>query len=107
MLLRRANSAEESVALLNNALCEAADRKARLRGDNADLARLPARFEPLEQRVQGLYRDRREANRHFAGEAPTFTEPAHLNGDEMPYITLLKQIDETRRTGLEVDGEAL
>ena len=107
MFLRRANSAEESVAWLNNALCEAADLKTRLRGDNADHARLPAGFEPPEQRIQGPYRDWREAHRRIAGEAPPFTGPAHQDRDEMPFITLLKQIDETRRTGLEVDGEAL
>lgn len=105
MTLRRAKSAEEYIEWVKNAVFEVEDLKECLLFDAEDMVRFPAYLEPLEQGIKKLYQDMSDGNYHFGREDLPFMEMAHLHGDDIPFHTLLKQINETHRKGLDVDEE--
>ncbi|MEN8176778.1 MAG: hypothetical protein ABFS23_13515 [Pseudomonadota bacterium] len=105
MGLRRARSAEEYVEWVKNAVFEVDDLKECLMFESEELARFPAFLEPLEKGIKKVYKDMREGAYHFGREDLPFMEIAYAHDDEIPFNTLLKQINETHRKGLEVDEE--
>ena len=108
MSLRRAKSVEEYVEWVKNAVFEVDDLKECLLYDSDDtMVRFPAYLEPLEQGIKGLYRDMCEGRYHFGREDLPFMDIAHLHGDDIPFNTLLKQINETHRKGLDVEEDEL
>ena len=107
MTLRRAKSAEEYVEWVKSALFEVEDLKECLLFDAEDMARFPAYLEPLETGIKKLYQDMCDGRYHFGREDLPFMEVAYIHGDKIPFHTLLKQINETHRKGLEVDEDEL
>jgi len=109
MALRRAKTVEEYVEWVKSAVFEVDDLKECLlfEAEEDMAARFPAYLEPLEKGIKQLYQDMRDGKYHFGREDLPFMEVAHLYGDQIPFHTLLKQINETHRKGLEIDEEEL
>lgn len=106
MSLRRAKTVDEYVEWVRSALFEVADLRECLMFEIEDMSRFPAFLEPLEDSIRQLYDQMREGNYRFGREDLAFMEISHLYGDEIPFNTLLKQINETHRKGLEVEEAA-
>ncbi len=102
MGLRRAKTAEEYIEWVKNALFEVQDLKECLLYDAEDMVRFPAYLETLETGIKRLHKDMCDGNYHFGREDLPFMEVARLQGDKIPFHTLLKQINETHRKGLDI-----
>ena len=107
MTLRRAKSAEEYIEWVKSALFEVEDLKECLLFDAEDMARFPAYLEPLETGIKKLYQDMCDGKYHFGREDLPFMEVADIHGANIHIHTMLKQINETHRKGLEVDEDEL
>ena len=107
MSLRRANSVDEYVEWVRQAVFEVGDLRECLEFELEDLHRFPTFLDPLEKGIRDLYGSMHDGSYLFASEDLPFMEIAHLHGDEIPFNTLLKQINETHRKGIEVDEEEL
>ncbi len=107
MSLRRAKSAEEYIEWVKNAVFEVDD----LRDcydyelEMEDLTRYPVWLDPLEEAIKELYNQMAEGRYRFGREDLPFMEIVHRHGDQIPFHTLLKQINETHRKGLDVEEE--
>ena len=106
MSLRRANSVDEYVEWVRQAVFEVEDLKECLLYEAEELARFPDFIEALEQGVKQIYQDMQDGTYHFGREDLPFMDLALEHADEIPFHTLLKQINETHRRGLEVDEDA-
>ena len=67
--------------------------------------RVPAFLDPLDQGINAVYRAMQEGTYSFGREDLPFMDLAESYADSIPFVTLLKQINETHRKGLEVEGE--
>ena len=105
MSLRRAKSAEEYADWVKQAKFEVQDLRDCLLYDMEDIVKFPAFLEPLEEGVNAIYAAMSNGSYHFGREDLPFMEVASNHEDEIPFHTLLKQINETHRKGLEVDEE--
>lgn len=105
MALRRARSADEYVEWVRQAVFEAADLRDCLEYESEDVARLPAFLDPLEAVIRGLLQSMQEGVYSFGREDLPFMDLATRYADAIPFHLLLKQINETHRHGLEVEGE--
>ena len=105
MSLRRANSAEEYAEWVKQAKFEVQDLRDCLLYDMEEMAKFPAFLEPLEEGVNAVYDAMCNGSYNFGREDLPFMEVAANHEDEIPFNTLLKQINETHRKGLEVDEE--
>lgn len=105
MSLRRARTAEEYVEWVKQAVFEVGDLKDCLLYEAEELQNFPAYIEPLESGVKGLYKSMEEGTYSFGREDLPFMEVAYQNEADIPFHTLLKQINETHRKGLEIDEE--
>ena len=105
MSLRRARSAEEYVEWVKQAVFEVDDLKDCLLFEYEDLQKFPAFLEPLETGIKQVYRDMCDGRYHFGREDLPFMDVARDNAQDIPFHTLLKQINETHRKGLEVDDD--
>jgi len=106
MSLRRAKSADEYVEWVKNAVFEVEDlRQCMLFESEDDILRMPAWLEPLTETIKELYDQMAEGRYHFGREDLPFMEIVHRHGDQIPFHTLLKQINETHRKGLEIDED--
>ena len=106
MSLRRAKSADEYVEWVKNAVFEVDDlRDCLLYEMEDDMIRFPAWLEPLTEGIKDLYNRMAEGSYHFGREDLPFMEIVHRHGDQIPFHTLLKQINETHREGLEIEEE--
>jgi hypothetical protein len=105
MSLRRAKSVAEYVDWVKQAVFEVEDLKECLLYEAEELARFPDYLEPLEKEVRRVYDDMRRGTYHFGREDLPFMEIAHEHAEEIPFHTLLKQINETHRRGLEVEED--
>ena len=72
-----------------------------------DLKQFPAFLDPLEEGIKGLHQSMLDGRYAFGREDLPFMDLAAQFAEEIPFHTLLKQINETHRRGLEVDGEVL
>ncbi len=104
MSLRRAHSAEEYIEWVKQAVFEVNDLRACLEFDLEDIGQFPAFLEPLEEGVKGLYRAMCEGDYHFGREDLPFMDLVERYADEIPFHTLLKQINETHRKGIDTDA---
>ncbi|KOR28362.1 general secretion pathway protein GspF [Achromatium sp. WMS1] len=102
MSLRRAYTAEEYVHWVQQAVFEAEDLRACFEYDLEDELRFPAYLEPLQQTINELLKIMQDGNYSFGREDLPFMDLVNRFGDEIPFSTLLKQINETHRHGLEV-----
>ena len=105
MSLRRARSAEEYVEWVKQAVFEVDDLKECLLFEHEDLQRFPAFLEPLENGIKQVYRDMCEGRYVFGREDLPFMDVLVHSRDQIPFQALLKQINETHRRGLEVEGQ--
>lgn len=102
MSLRRAKSADEYVEWVRQALFEIADLRDCLEYELEDLNRFPAFLDPLEEGVKKIYQSMQHGTYVFGREDLPFMDLAERYSKEIPFHTLLKQINETHRRGLEV-----
>jgi len=105
MSLRRARSADEYVDWVKQAVFEVQDLRECLEFEQEDLVRFPAFLEPLQQGIDALYRSMREGTYSFGREDLPFMDLVARFADEIPFHTLLKQINETHRRGLELGDD--
>lgn len=106
MTLRRAKTAQEYIEWVKQAVFEVDDLRECLEFELEDLIRFPAFLDPLEQGIKAVYQSMRDGTYVFGREDLPFMELAERYSDEIPFHTLLKQINETHRRGLAVDAEA-
>ena len=102
MSLRRARSADEYAEWVKQALFEVGDLKDCLLYEVEDLQRFPAYIEPLEEGIKQVYDAMVEGTYHFGREDLLYMDVLRRYEDEIPFHTLLKQINETHRRGLDV-----
>ena len=62
-------------------------------------------LDPLEEGVKAFHRSMMDATYAFGREDLPFMDGAARCSEEIPFYTLLKQINETHRRGIDVDGE--
>jgi hypothetical protein len=105
MSLRRARSADEYIQWVKNAVFEAEDLRNCFEFEMEEGGRYPAFLEPLSQSIDNLFAQMKQGDYHFGREDLPFMDIVHRYGDEIPFATLLKQINETHRKGIEVDGD--
>lgn len=106
MSLRRARTAEEYADWVKNALFEVEDLKNCLLYEaEDDMLRFPAYIEPLEEGVRQVYDAMCDGTYRFGREDLLFMEVVRRFEHEIPFHTLLKQINETHRKGLDVPEE--
>lgn len=105
MSLRRARSAEEYADWVKQAMFEIGDLKDCLLYEIEDLERFPAYMEPLEDGVRRVYHAMVEGTYQFGREDLAFMDILRRFEHQIPLHTLLKQINETHRKGLEVPGQ--
>ena len=106
MSLRRALSAEEYAEWVKQAMFEVGDLKDCLLYEIEDLQRFPAFIEPLEDGVKQVYEAMVAGTYQFGREDLEYMDILCRYEDQIPFHSLLKQINETHRKGLDVpDGE--
>jgi len=106
MSLRRARTAQEYAEWVRQAVFEVDDLKDCLLYESEDLQKFPAFLEPLEAGVKKVYQDMCDGNYRFGREDLSFMDLVRDHAGDIPFHTLLKQINETHRKGLEVaEGE--
>ena len=105
MSLRRARSPEEYAEWVKQAMFEVGDLKDCLLYEMEDLQRFPAFIEPLEEGVKQVYDAMVAGTYQFGREDLLFMDALRRHEDEIPFHTLLKQINETHRKGLEIPDE--
>jgi len=102
MSLRRARTPEEYAEWVKQAMFEVGDLKDCLLYETEDLQRFPAYIEPLEDGVRQVYDAMVAGTYQFGREDLLFMDVLRLYEDQIPFHTLLKQINETHRKGLDV-----
>jgi hypothetical protein len=105
MSLRRAKSVDEYVEWVRQAVFEVGDLRECLEYELEDLDRFPSFLDPLEEGIKGIYRSMQEGTYVFEREDLPFMELTERYSQDIPFHTLLKQINETHRRGLEVGGD--
>ena len=106
MSLRRALSAEEYAEWVKQAMFEVGDLKDCLLYEMEDLQRFPAFIEPLEDGVKQVYEAMVAGTYQFGREDLEYMDVLRRYEGQIPFHSLLKQINETHRKGLDVpDGE--
>lgn len=105
MSLGRARSVDEYVEWVRQAVFEVGDLRECLEFEIEDMARFPAFLDPLEEGIKSLYSAMQEGTYGFGREDLSFMDIAGRYADEIPFHTLLKQINETHRRGLDVEGQ--
>ncbi len=105
MSLRRAKDVDEYVEWVRQAVFEVGDLRECLEFELEDLNRFPAFLDPLQQGIVALYASMQDGTYLFGREDLPFLDLAARYADEIPFHTLLKQINETHRRGLEVGDE--
>jgi hypothetical protein len=105
MSLRRAKSVDEYVDWVRQAVFEVGDLRHCLEYELEDMAKVPTFLDPLEEGIQGLFRSMQEGTYAFGRESLPFMDVAARCADEIPFHTLLKQIDETHRRGLDCPSD--
>ena len=105
MSLRRAKTADEYIEWVKQAVFEVGDLRACLEYEMEEMGSFPGFLDPLEQGITELYESMQEGRYQFGREDLPFMGLVHNYGDEIPFSTLLKQINETHRKGMEVDSD--
>jgi len=104
MSLRRARTADEYIGWVKQAVFEVGDLRACLEYELEDLQRFPAYLDPLERGIKDLFETMQAGRYQFGREDLPFMNLVHRFGEEIPFSTLLKQINETHRRGIEVES---
>jgi hypothetical protein len=105
MSLMRAKSVDGYVEGVRQAVFEVADLRESPEYDIEDTARFPAFLAPLQEGIQALYDAMKDGRYAFGREDLPFMDLAGKYAEEIPFHTLLKQINETHRRDLDVGGD--
>lgn len=105
MTLRRAKSAEEYVEWVKQAVFEVQDLRECLEYELEDLTRFPAFLDPLQESINAVYQEMVNGTYHFGREDLPFIGILSRYSEEIPFHTLLKQINETHRQGLAIEAD--
>jgi len=105
MSLRRAKSVDEYVDWVRQAVFEVGDLRECMEFELEDLNRFPAFLDPLQDAINALYQSMKDGTYSFGREDLPFMDLAARYSEEIPFHTLLKQINETHRRGLDVGDE--
>ncbi|AFL72681.1 hypothetical protein [Thiocystis violascens] len=105
MSLRRARSVDEYVEWVRQAVFEVDDLRDCLEYESEDLATFPAFLDPLEAGIKAIYTAMKDGSYAFGREDLPFMDLAGKYAEEIPFHTLLKQINETHRRGIDVGGD--
>jgi hypothetical protein len=100
--LRRARTPDEYAEWVKQAMFEVGDLKDCLLYEIEDLQRFPGYIEPLEEGIKQVYDDMVAGTYQFGREDLAFMDVLRRYEDQIPFHTLLKQINETHRKGLDV-----
>ncbi|MBF0255197.1 MAG: general secretion pathway protein GspF [Gammaproteobacteria bacterium] len=103
--IRRARSAEEFGEMVKQAMFEVGDLRDCLEYEMEDLQRFPDFLEPLEEGIKQIYNAMLNGSYYFGREDLPFMDLAVEHADDIPFLFLLKRINETHRRGIDVDGE--
>lgn len=104
MALQRARSAEEYANWVKQAKFEIGDLRECLLYDMEEVGetgRFPVFLELLENGIGEVYQAMCEGKYSFGREDLPFMEAAERHSDQIPFMVLLKQINETHRKGLD------
>ena len=105
MSLHRARSAEEYAEWVKQAMFEVGDLKNCLLYEMEDLQQFPTYIEPLEEGIQQVYDAMVAGTYRFGREDLAFMDVLRRHEEHVPFHTLLKQINETHRKGLDVPDQ--
>ena len=105
MSLRRARTPEEYAEWVKEAMFEVGDLKDCLLYEIEDLQCFPVYIEPLEESVSQVYDAMVGGTYQFGREDLMFMDVLRKYEQEIPFHTLLKQINETHRKGLDVPDD--
>ena len=105
MSLRRARTPEEYAEWVEQAMFEVGDLKDCLLYESEDLRHFPAYIEPLEEGIKQVYDAMVNGSYQFGRDDLLFMDVLRRYEDQIPFHTLLRQIDETHRKGLDVSEE--
>lgn len=107
MSLRRARSVDEYVEWMRQLVFEVGDLRNCLEYEIEDMSKFPAFLDPLEAAINTVYESMTAGTYEFGREDLPITGLAAKFSDEIPLHTLLKQINETHRRGLDVEHEGV
>ncbi|WP_346014587.1 hypothetical protein [Thiocystis violacea] len=96
---------DEYVEWVRQAVFEVDDLRDCLEYASEDMASAPAFLDPLEAGVKAVHAAMRDGSDAFGREDLPFMDLAGKYAEEIPFHTLLKQINETHRRGLDVSGD--
>lgn len=105
MALRRARTVDEYVEWVRQAAFEVADLRDCLEYETEDATRFPVFLDPLQEGIEALLTAMKAGHYLFGREDLSFMELADRFAEEIPFHTLLKQINETHRRGLEIGAD--
>jgi len=92
------------VEWVRQAVFEVEDLRHCLEYELEDMAKFPAFLDPLEEGIKAVRGAMQDGTYVFGREDLPFMDLAAKYADEIPFHTLLKQINETHRRGLDVEG---
>ncbi|AGA89286.1 hypothetical protein Thimo_0425 [Thioflavicoccus mobilis 8321] len=104
MSLRRARSVDEYVAWIRQAVAEVEDLRDRLEFELEEGAQLPAFVVPLQEAVEALDRSMCDGSYRFGREDLPFMDWIAGRSALIPFHSMLVQINETHRCGLDLEG---
>lgn len=105
MSLQKARSVDEYVEWVKQAMFEVGDLKDCLLYEEENLLSFPEYIEPMEVGIKKMYQDMLDGNYAFGREDLPFMEAVYRHEADIPFHTLLKQINETHRHGLDVEDD--
>jgi hypothetical protein len=105
MSLRRAKSVDEYVEWVRQAVFEVGDLRDCLEYEVEDMNKLPVFLDPLEEGIKAVYESMKAGTYSFGREDLPFMDLAARFADEIPFHTLLKQINETHRRGIDPSAD--
>ena len=105
MSLRRAKSVDEYVDWIRQAVFEVQDLRECLEFELEDLSRFPAYLDPLQEGIDHIHASMKDGTYSFGREDLPFMDLVSRFSAEIPFHTLLKQINETHLRGLDVQDD--
>jgi len=106
MALQRARTAAEYAEWVKQAKFEVGDLRECLLYDMEEVGesgRFPAFLELLERGINDVYDAMCKGEYAFGREDLPFMDVVAMNADQIPFMVLLKQINDTHRKGLDVE----
>lgn len=104
MSLGRARSVEEYVEWIRQAVFEVRALRDCLEYEIEDMSKFPAFLDPLEGGIKGVHQAMVDGSYVFGREDLPFMDLAARYSEEIPFHSLLKQINETHRRGLDLEA---